>query len=277
MMGYDLSYPIKVNWGQSEFKFDLEKYISYSNILSVKNSFLSNNEPINTYNVIPKISFSSKLFNSNIINMPSNWGDIYTNKITNEELQQSNINLKILLTKKLLTDLDTSNSYFINNPELNNNLNNVDSSGYNTNFLYNEDSSGYNTNLNNVDSSGYNTNLNNVDSSGYKTNLNNTDPSGNNTYSLHKLHPYMIHSPTLHSPTAHSSILQSYSTTYIPTLYSPLFNPTTTTLFPSLNSTTTPTQNTTLFPSLNSTTTPTQNTTVLSPLILSTLFTDFQN
>lgn len=222
MMGYDLSYPVKVNWGQSEFKFDLENYISYSNILSVKNSFLSNNESINTYNVIPKISFSSKLFNSNIINMPSNWGDIYTNKITNEELQ-NNTNLKVLLTKKLVNDIDPSNNYYINNPE----LDNINFSG------------------------------NNSDSSG-----NQYDYSGINNFLLHKLpnttsmHSYMIHSPTLHSPTAHSSILQSYSSTYLPTLYSPLFNPgaltTTTTLFSPLNSTVSPSQNTTVFAPLNS-------------------------
>jgi len=64
MLGFDYSYPVKVNWGTNDFLFDLEKYISYSQILSTTNTFLSNNDPIDYYNVSPKTPVSKNLFNT---------------------------------------------------------------------------------------------------------------------------------------------------------------------------------------------------------------------
>ena len=63
MMGIDISYPIEINWGNNEFKFNLENYIFSSEILSLKNSFLNNEASLSNYTVIPSYNINkSEIF-----------------------------------------------------------------------------------------------------------------------------------------------------------------------------------------------------------------------
>jgi len=55
MIGFDLSIPIKVNWGQEEFKYNLENIICSNKILSHKNNFLKNSFNKNSYKISPKL------------------------------------------------------------------------------------------------------------------------------------------------------------------------------------------------------------------------------
>ena len=110
MMGFDLSYPVFVNWGFNEFIFDLEKYVSSSNILSAFNTFLSKKEPLSNYSIIPKIFFSSNqpnIFHSKVIDINGQKKIFaYFNK-TNKDLiddlnqnQNSNLNQNQVLIQE---------------------------------------------------------------------------------------------------------------------------------------------------------------------------------
>ena len=96
MIGFDYSYPVKVNWGTDDFLFDLEKYVSYSQILSTTNTFLSNKDPIDYYNVSPKTPISNlfQIFANNKKNINNN--EIYKSFVVNiNNTETSNKNIDI--------------------------------------------------------------------------------------------------------------------------------------------------------------------------------------
>jgi hypothetical protein len=117
MMGFDLSYPVFVNWGFNEFTFDLEKYVSSSNILSTANTFLSKKEPLCNYSVIPKIFFSSKqpnIFHSKVIDINGQKKIFaYFNKANKDLIDDSNSNQIIIQGQnKYLNQYEASDSDF---------------------------------------------------------------------------------------------------------------------------------------------------------------------
>ena len=61
MIGFDLSSPIFVNWGQKQFKFQLNNYICSNQIINNKNTFLSNSRNINEYNFVPNENLNKKI------------------------------------------------------------------------------------------------------------------------------------------------------------------------------------------------------------------------
>jgi len=143
MMGLDLSYPVKVNWGQNEFEFDLEKYIDYSQILSIKNNFLSNNECIDEYKVIPKLI--PKIYHSKLINLPHGlhkyWNLLGISHMTND-ISGSLLDIsKNLLSINSLNNILTNTNYI---SDISNNYNSDDSNNLLSNLFnnYNLDTSG---------------------------------------------------------------------------------------------------------------------------------------
>ena len=71
MIGFDLSVPIKINWGEESFMFDIKKHINYNNILSHKNSFFKNPE-CELYKIKPCNNQKYYIFKSNIKNIKIN-------------------------------------------------------------------------------------------------------------------------------------------------------------------------------------------------------------
>jgi hypothetical protein len=106
MIGFDLSSPIFVNWGQKQFKFQLNNYICSNQIINNKNTFLSNSTNIQDYTFIPDENLYKKnsviSFNKNI--SPS----FFTSKL----LQVMDHDYKI---NKILGNDISSNSNLSNN------------------------------------------------------------------------------------------------------------------------------------------------------------------
>ena len=79
IIGFDLSRPIKVNWGTEEFMFDLEKYINCNQILNNKNTFMTrNNGNLDDYEFKP--------------NSQNNKYDLFKNMMTITSLLNSTSN-----------------------------------------------------------------------------------------------------------------------------------------------------------------------------------------
>ena len=114
MIGLDSSYPVFVNWGQNAFKFDIEKYSKSSEILSSNNTYLSNNQNLDNYNVTPKFTNKNLLFNYKI-GSPSGilnalFSEIEKLEVGNNSLNQSDLsgNNTIItksLHKSIITDI----------------------------------------------------------------------------------------------------------------------------------------------------------------------------
>jgi len=113
MFGFDYSNPIKINWGQEEFKFDLVNYINNSQILSVHNNFLLKNECIDNYKVDFKNIYNKgifQIFAENKKNISNN--EIYKSLIidVNKNLiKEVNKNLIKDVNKNLINDISNCN------------------------------------------------------------------------------------------------------------------------------------------------------------------------
>ena len=106
MIGLDVSYPIKINWGQEKFKFNLQKHLNSNKVLSHANTFLKNNPSINRYQIKPS-NFKNNSFMKNIIK------DFDNKKINLLKITINNnsfIEDKIfeLIKNKINSSLDTS-------------------------------------------------------------------------------------------------------------------------------------------------------------------------
>ncbi len=93
MIGFDVSFPIKLNFGEEEFCFELENYINSNEIINNKKTFLLCNQNISSYSYTPSsIILVPKKINSkiNIINKTS----IYDlpKDLINKNLGESNTN-----------------------------------------------------------------------------------------------------------------------------------------------------------------------------------------
>jgi len=138
MLGIDISFPIKVNFGEDEFNFDLECHINSNEIINIKNTFLLNKKDVNTYTYTPStiINYTKKInivggINKNgIYDVPKSiWNKIFDMKPTTNDISNQLIN--DLSYNNISNNLNTINS-------LNNNYMNFINSGnvYSPKFNY---------------------------------------------------------------------------------------------------------------------------------------------
>ena len=103
MIGYDLSSPIFVNWGQKQFKFQLNNYICSNQIINNKNTFLSNSNKISDYDFIPnvnlnkKINIMSTLFPDKILKITD-----YNSKITDYNSKITDFSSNSMMFNKII-------------------------------------------------------------------------------------------------------------------------------------------------------------------------------
>jgi hypothetical protein len=135
MIGLDVSFPIKVNFGDEEFIFDIECYIDSNEILNNKNTFLHNKMDINSYTFIPQtIQNSPKKINilKNIIDVPKDCKF----KHMSDYISNDNkfINLMNILPYSFSDDakIDLSNSSYV---DISHNLNKINNNYINNNVV----------------------------------------------------------------------------------------------------------------------------------------------
>ena len=99
MIGLDLSVPIKINWGNQKFMFDLERVINCNQILSHENNFLKNNK-IDFFKIKPAVYKSNNvaIWKSVVSNIAK---DLFLNDIFEEQIKEKEefIKKKIYLIK----------------------------------------------------------------------------------------------------------------------------------------------------------------------------------
>jgi len=187
IIGFDLSKPIKVNWGTEEFMFDLEKYINCNYLLNNKNTFMTrNNGNLDDYEFKPNSQNNKYDSFKNIISLTSLLHNTGNNTLTTSPLFNSTV---FNLVSNNIFDLSGfSISYMFNNNisslspiSVYSSMNNLDISYNDTNMLpimYTY-ANNLDTYANNLDTSSNNldTSSNNLD-----TLSNNLDVSSNNTF-----------------------------------------------------------------------------------------------
>jgi uncharacterized coiled-coil DUF342 family protein len=168
MIGLDLSMPVKINWGNEQFAFNLEKYIKANKIISFNNNFLKFNESDESYKLKPfKGILKNNIIYKNIITSPSNESVLFPNVILSKLFSLSDSELLKQITpfnypivKKYNDNEQTSNFIDQASDYIEQALNNIDqASNYNEQTSnYNEETSNYNeqTSNYNEETSNYN-------------------------------------------------------------------------------------------------------------------------
>lgn len=128
MIGFDLSIPIKVNWGQEEFKYNLENIICSDKILSHKNNFLKKSFNKNLYKISPHLykiipNLGDVFENINDITSPLNLPNFYSQSLTNllpifhppsfSPIHKPNLDPMYLMPSPIEHFYDTSNTLIL--------------------------------------------------------------------------------------------------------------------------------------------------------------------
>ena len=200
IIGFDLSKPIKVNWGTEEFIFDLEKYINCNKLLNNKNTFMTrNNDDLDDYIFKPTAQNNKYELFKNMVSITSLLNSTNSQITTIPLFNSTTINL---MNNNIFDILEKPLSYILNNDASYNLINNtsyispinvyspiqiMDISSNNINMSMNHmDTSSNNIimSMNNMDTSMNNIimSMNNIDMSmnNMDTSMNNMDTSMNN-------------------------------------------------------------------------------------------------